>query len=125
MTRLSFPAPHRILTLGVMGLALAAFISGPGQAASIHAQNGSTAEIRQFAFSPNPLQVSAGSMATWTNTDAIEHSITSGSPDSASGVFDSGFINQGQTFSFQFDQPGDYTYFCRRHTFMQATVSVS
>ncbi len=84
-----------------------------------------TAEIRQFTFSPSPLVVATGAVVTWTNRDAIEHSVTSGSPDAPSGVFDSDFISPEQSFSFRFDEPGEYPYFCRRHPFMHGTLIVS
>jgi len=70
------------------------------------------------------LQVAAGTTVTWTNHDAIIHSVTSGSPDAPDGAFDSGFFDQAGTFSFTFTDSGDYTYFCMRHNFMRGTVSV-
>ncbi len=83
-----------------------------------------TADIIQFGFEPATLQVGAGTTVTWTNHDAIIHSVTSGSPDEPDGAFDSGFFDQDGTFSFTFTDSGDYTYFCMRHNFMRGTVSV-
>ena len=60
----------------------------------------------------------------WTNHDAIIRSVTSGSPDNPTRAFDSGFLDQNQPFAFTFAEPGDYTYFCRRHSFMQGHVLV-
>ncbi|MBI4785649.1 MAG: cupredoxin domain-containing protein [Chloroflexi bacterium] len=82
-------------------------------------------EIKTFSFKPNRIKVKAGSTVTWTNQDGIEHSITGGLPPTPSGAFDSDFITKGQTFSFAFDKPGEYTYFCKRHNSMQGMVSVT
>jgi plastocyanin len=89
-----------------------------------HADDATTADIIQFGFEPAALQVAAGTTVTWTNHDAIIHSVTSGSPDAPEGAFDSGFFDQDGTFSFTFTDSGDYTYFCMRHNFMRGTVSV-
>lgn len=83
-----------------------------------------SAEIKLFSFQPNPIEIPAGTTITWTNQDDIEHSVTSGSgtPD---GTFDSEFFTKGQTFSQTFDEPGEYTYFCKRHPSMTGTITVS
>ena len=90
-----------------------------------HADDGAaTANIIQFGFEPATLQVAAGTTVTWTNHDAIIHSVTSGTPDAPDGAFDSGFFDQDGSFSFAFTDTGDYTYFCMRHNFMRGTVTV-
>src|SRR5579859_3773263 len=72
-----------------------------------HADDASaTADIIQFDFEPAALQVAAGTTVTWTNHDAIIHSVTGGSPDAPDGAFDSGFFNQAGTFSFTFTDSG-------------------
>jgi plastocyanin len=38
---------------------------------------------------------------------------------------DSGLIDPSDTFSFEFDTPGVYTYHCTSHPWMQATVTVN
>jgi hypothetical protein len=42
----------------------------------------------------------------------------------AEGVFDSGALNQGDSFSFTFQQPGTYEYFCRLHPSMRGRILV-
>ena len=81
-------------------------------------------EIPQFRFQLEDLEVPTGTVVTWTNQDAIEHSITSGGPPTGDGTFDSGFFVQADTFTFTFGEPGDYTYFCRRHNGMTGIVRV-
>jgi plastocyanin len=79
-----------------------------------------TAEIRQFAYRPSPLQVEVGEAVTWTNEDGAPHSVTH-----RGGAFDSGLFGQGQSYSFTFAEPGEYAYYCTRHPSMQGMVMVS
>ena len=43
----------------------------------------------------------------------------------ASGEWDSGIFNRGQSFSFTFDEAGTFAYLCTVHPFMIATVTVA
>ena len=82
------------------------------------------AEIKLFMFKPKDLTVAPGTTVTWTNGDAIQHSVTSGTPDAPGGAFDSGFFTKGQSYSFTFTEPGEYPYFCARHKSLQGVVKV-
>ncbi len=82
-------------------------------------------EIQLFEFAPKVSEVQAGTTVTWTNHDAIIHSVTNGTSPTPAGAFNSGFFDLNQTFSFTFTQPGDYPYFCMRHPFMQGEIKVS
>jgi plastocyanin len=62
------------------------------------------------AYSPNPAVVAIGTTVTWTNTDSIAHTVTS-----TSGLWDSGAIAPGGTFSRMFNQTGTFPYFCTIH----------
>src|SRR5215212_2175744 len=61
-------------------------------------------------FSPNPINVKVGDTVTWTNSDNMEHTVTSGtgpSDQSKGKQFDSGLsgstaLTPGKTFSHQF-----------------------
>jgi plastocyanin len=78
------------------------------------------ADIRQFAYQPKSIEVPVGTTVTWTNQDAIQHSVTA-----SDGAFDSGLFTQGGTFSQTFDTPGTYTYVCSRHGSMMGEVIVT
>jgi plastocyanin len=72
------------------------------------------------SFSPNPVEVKVGETVTWINDDSGRHTVTS-----KDGVFDSGMMGKGQSFSFTFDKAGEYQYSCSPHPNMVGTVVVT
>ena len=82
---------------------------------------GSSVVIQDFAYVPPSLTVATGTVVTWTNQDGVSHTV---SADDGK-AFDSGVVNQGQTFQFTAGAAGTYSYFCRLHPFMKATLTVT
>ena len=81
--------------------------------------------MQNSSFVPASISVSAGTKVTWINKDSYAHTVTSGTPGNPTGLFDSGNINAGGTFSYTFDSTGTYQYYCRIHPdIMQGTVTV-
>lgn len=80
--------------------------------------------IQGMSFSPVSKTISAGTTIKWTNNDGIAHTVTSGVPGSPSGVFDSGNLASQGSFSHTFNQPGVFSYYCKIHTSMTATITV-
>ncbi len=71
-------------------------------------------------YAPNVLMVPLGATVTWTNNDpGMVHTVTA-----ADGSFDSGMLATGQSWSYTFDQPGDFDYTCTPHPWMKGRVSV-
>ena len=70
-------------------------------------------------YSVNVLTVPVGSTVLWTNSDSIVHTVTS-----VDGLFDSGNINAEASWSYTFDEAGEYEYFCVPHPWMRAKVIV-
>ena len=71
-------------------------------------------------YSVNDLMVELGTTVTWTNNDqAMPHTVTA-----VDGSFDSGQLSAGQAFSFTFDKPGEFEYYCTLHPWMRAKVEV-
>ena len=83
-----------------------------------------TVEIHTFQFSQSSLEVPVGTEVTWSERDAVEHTITSGAPDSADGAFAGDLADSGAVFHHRFDRPGTYRYFCERHHFMRGEIRV-
>ena len=83
-------------------------------------------ETPEGCFLPGEVTIAAGGHVEWANTDEAMHFATSGdgatmTPD---GVFDSGMMNPGDTFSFTFEEPGTYPYYCMVHAWMVGTIIV-
>jgi plastocyanin len=76
-------------------------------------------------FQPQQIEVAVGTTVTWTNQDTVAHTVTAGPRDNPSGLFDSGNMEAGGTFSFTFTEPGTYEYFCSPHPGMDGTVIVT
>jgi plastocyanin len=76
--------------------------------------------IQGMAFNPSSITVTAGTTITWTNKDAVAHTVTS-----KTNAFDSGNLGTNSTFSFTFATAGSYSYYCKVHPSMVATVTVN
>ena len=84
-----------------------------------------TVDIANFAFEPAELVIAPGTEVVFTNSDSAPHTVTAGTDDEPMPeVFDSGLLEQGDTFSSVFEEPGEFAYFCDRHPPMTATVVV-
>ena len=85
--------------------------------------------IEDFVYVPAELTVEAGTTVTWMNEDFFGHTVTSGEPGDRTDTFDGvmGEVAQaeGTSFSFTFDEPGTYPYFCRFHPRMVGTITVT
>jgi plastocyanin len=113
-----------LAALAVLALPAAIFAAGPGappapppQVAKVAA--GPQVHIDNFQFSPATLTIPPGTTVTWTNQDDMVHTVTS-----ASKVFSSASLETDDIFSYTFTTPGTYTYFCKLHPHMTATVIV-
>lgn len=78
---------------------------------------------RAFTFDPTLLSVDRGTTVKWTNTDIIQHTVTSGAPGSPTGKFDK-TVDPTTTFSFTFADAGTYDFFCSIHRSMVGQISV-
>ncbi|MFB5606693.1 MAG: PEFG-CTERM sorting domain-containing protein [Candidatus Nitrosomaritimum yanchengensis] len=72
-----------------------------------------------------------GDSITWKNADTAFHTITSVSASSietgdfeVDGLFDSGFFTAGKSYTRQFNELGDFYYYCSIHPYMNGVVHV-
>lgn len=77
--------------------------------------------IEDFDFSPGQggVRVPPGTTITWTNKGPTAHSTTSDNQ-----LWDSDLLNAGDSFSFTFNDPGVYWYFCKPHPFMRGSIAI-
>lgn len=78
-------------------------------------------------FIPMKVTVEVRGEVTWSNTDSVAHTVTSGTVDDAKSVgavFDSGLLLAGQNFEWIPEETGEIPYFCIVHPWMVGTVIV-
>lgn len=71
------------------------------------------------AFGQSPRMVPVGTTVTWRNDDTVPHTVTSDA-----GLFDSGNLDPGQTFTHTFELTGNFPYHCEIHPTMRGRVLV-
>lgn len=87
------------------------------------------AEVIDTDFRPKTIKVAVGDKVKWTQIGDQPHSVTAAdeSFDSSPncGPLDSDkCLGEGDTFSFVFEKPGTYTYYCRVHGLPDGTGMV-
>ena len=77
-------------------------------------------DIKEFMFGPKDLNVAVGTKVTWVNDDQIPHTVAE-----THKVFRSGALDTNDSFSWVFNTPGEYEYFCALHPQMIGKIVVS
>lgn len=76
-------------------------------------------KIDNFNFTPPVMTVSTGTKVTWVNKDDVPHTVTSDDK-----LFGSRAMDTDDKFSFTFQAPGTYPYYCSVHPKMTGKVIV-
>lgn len=98
-----------LLALAPLSAITAAEIDSQNSQNSITSSNISVSMGDNY-YSLQNITVTAGTRIVWTNNGTSPHTITS-----TTGIFESGNIGSGSTYSYTFNTPGTYNYFCRFH----------
>ncbi|MGE7956786.1 cupredoxin domain-containing protein [Pseudomonas sp. NPDC089530] len=77
-------------------------------------------DIREFMYSPKDVQVTAGTRVTWVNDDQIPHTVAE-----THKLFHSAALDTNDSFSYVFETPGTYEYFCVLHPQMIGKIIVN
>jgi glycosidase/plastocyanin len=88
--------------------------------ADAEGRTGHDVTITNFAFTPDNITIQVGESVTWAN-QGNAHTVTS---TQAPVSFDSGNLNNGQSFTFTFTTAGTYDYVCTYHSSMTGTIEV-
>jgi plastocyanin len=78
------------------------------------------AAMKNLAFLPQRIEITAGTTIAWKNDDPLDHTVTA-----ADKSFDSGLIRSGAIWSRTFPRPGTYQITCTPHPHMRVTVVVT
>ena len=81
---------------------------------------GNTVTIQNNTFSPVVFTVQVGTTVIWRNKDSKTHQIVSNS-----GLFDSGTLNSGMSYSYTFNKAGNYPYHDANKTSVKGTIIVA
>ena len=79
-------------------------------------------------YVPASVTVNSGDTLVWSNDDTAAHTVTSGAPsesESVGAIFDSSLVTAGSSFSYTFEEAGEYPYFCMVHPWMTGNVRVN
>lgn len=108
--------------------------SGAGEGGESGSGGGDTAQtnvikVVDTAFKPGTTTVEAGTKIAWKQTGSQPHSVTAvdeafDSNPKCSPLKSEGCMGAGDSFSFTFDEPGAYTYYCRVHGLPDGTGMV-
>lgn len=86
------------------------------------AQQNHAVAVVDSAYEPPSLTVTAGDQVTWTSTGSLPHTVTSSDgsfpdshPDCDSFSDGPNCMNTGETYSFTFETPGTFAYYCKLH----------
>src|SRR5712691_7163685 len=120
--QLDFPRGDTLWVFSLNGtLGPASAPPAPATQVAPTARSVTNVTVEDFDFSPGVFGVSVppGTTITWTNKGPTVHTTTSDN-----GLWDSGDMRVGDSFSFTFSDPGVYWYFCRPHPFMRGTITI-
>jgi len=82
-------------------------------------------EEKNECYIPYETKIANGSKITWSNDDYVAHTITSGTvKEEPDGIFDSGLVISGKTFSHVFEKEDTFDYFCTIHPWMKGIIMV-
>jgi plastocyanin len=104
----------------VLSLAIVVSLPSDVRAADSQITIVQPSDTMSLRYEPSSLTVTAGTTVTWVNNGST--SITVTSPD---GLFDSESIAAGGSFSYTFDTPGTFRYFCVPYPHMKGVITVS
>jgi hypothetical protein len=87
---------------------------------------GAAFEDSLFHYYPEDVAVPTGTTIAWVNDDPGQpHTVTSGTPDDPSNIFNSGVMPYTSAFQYTFDEPGTFDYHCIIHPWRIGSVTVS
>jgi plastocyanin len=102
-----------MLVLGIPG--------GTGENVRAKQSPSRTAQVKivDLGFVPTRITIAVGTTLTWTNRDAIPHTVVG-----SHGVFKSKVLDSNEAFSYTFTKAGSFSYHCSIHPDMTGKIVV-
>lgn len=95
-------------------------VAGAGDVQDMDAPDEFADVEKPVDYSINVLEVTVGTTVTWSNQDAMIHTVTA-----VDGSFASDFLAEGETYSHTFTDAGEFEYYCLPHPWMRAKIVVT
>jgi plastocyanin len=108
-----------LVLLLLTSTALVGEASAGARGTAIPATTRERVKIVDFAFHPKTLSIAKGTKVKWVNKGSTSHTTTSNK-----GLWDSGVLAPGQTFSRVFKKAGTFKYHCTIHPTMVGKIVV-
>jgi plastocyanin len=110
-----------VMLVGSMAVASMAAVRAPARgASSVAVTSAARVKIVDLAFRPKTITIAKGTRLKWTNRGAVSHTTTSNK-----GLWNSGVLAPGDSFSRVFKRAGTFKYHCTIHSTMRGKIVVS
>ena len=116
-----------IISLAILVLLIPLVASSFADTVQIIIMRGSADQQVSRTYSPPSTNALVGETIEWMNGDQVVHSVTSGTPGSPDGKFDSGTIGLGQSFSYTLTTGdiGVIHFYDKTYPWMTGTINVN
>jgi plastocyanin len=111
--------PHQLAALAFASLLLSAPVA-LAKGSDDEVRIVEDGDISSWDYHPSPLSVPVGTTVTWKNVGGQAHSVTS-----QDQLFDSRLLDANKSWSYTFEMPGTYRYFCVPHPWMKGSIVVT
>ena len=126
-------ATSAIFTVDQQGAELRDFFRGSYQPIDIpnrvfqdiRGQSSATVHVKGGqCFDPKRLNVTLGTAVTWVNDDKVDHFVRLGAAAGQSETAEPSSLKPGESFSFTFEEPGEWDYRCGDSELTEQTASI-
>jgi plastocyanin len=108
-----------LVAIGLYYYVYAPSVVAPVVAPSVFSGNVENLRMLEFTYLPPTLTVSVGTMVNWTNGDKVPSDVVSND-----GLFNSGSMDTGASYSYVFESAGTYEYHSSLHPTMKGKIIV-
>jgi plastocyanin len=105
--------------IALLAVAGTRVLEGPSSSGGAVTAGANAVVIKDFAFNPEKLTVTAGSTLKVTNDDGAAHTLTA-----RDGSFNTGDLSGGKATMVSLEKTGTFAYYCKIHDYMTGTLVV-
>ncbi len=126
-------ATSAIFTVDRQGAELRDFFRGTYQPVDVtnrvfqdmRGQSSATVHVKSGqCFDPKRLNITSGTTVNWVNDDEVDHFVRLGAVAGRPETAEPSSLNPGESFSFTFEEPGEWDYRCGDSEITEGTASI-